>query len=161
MTAWAVASCATSAGADVDYERLFKLCLIHDLGEVFGGDISMPYAKLNPEAKQLATEFEAANNRYLSQYFGDSKDEFLALSKEIHEPKSIEAVLMKIADYMEVQQFNSYKHLSAAEATTFMQQKIQGKIDLIDDVTVRKALENFVGSWIDSLSDTRIFPYTK
>jgi len=39
---WQIASNLRQVGADVDVQKILEFCLIHDLGELFGGDISMP-----------------------------------------------------------------------------------------------------------------------
>src|ERR1700738_3323865 len=54
---------AKSFGAKINTERIMEISLVHDLGELFGGDISRPYAMANPKARQLAKAFESENQK--------------------------------------------------------------------------------------------------
>src|SRR3989344_4528618 len=60
MLGWQLAELVNARGAQVDVTKVLKLCLLHDLGELFGGDIGMYYAKANPQARTLAKQFEEA-----------------------------------------------------------------------------------------------------
>src|SRR5688572_26987474 len=58
FVAWRLAVLVVQKGGKINLERVLELSLIHDLGELFGGDISMPYARANPAARNAAKEFE-------------------------------------------------------------------------------------------------------
>ncbi len=68
--AWQLALSVQSKGAKINVQKVLEYSLIHDLGELFGGDIAMPYAKANPKARILAKAFEAENQKYLANFFG-------------------------------------------------------------------------------------------
>ncbi len=48
MIGWQLATLVTKKGANIDADKVLHFCLLHDLGELFGGDIGMYYAKANP-----------------------------------------------------------------------------------------------------------------
>jgi len=79
--------------------KVLELCLIHDLGELFGGDVAMPYAKVNPKARELAKAFEAENQKFLAEYFGGQKEHFTNLINEVMDVESDESLVYKMADF--------------------------------------------------------------
>lgn len=108
--AWQLARTINSLGGKLSVERVLEISLVHDLGELFGGDIAMPYAKANPAAKRKAIEFEKENHRFLSEYLYEDSKYLKALFEEASEPTSDEALVAKIADYMEVTHYKLYVH---------------------------------------------------
>jgi 5'-deoxynucleotidase YfbR-like HD superfamily hydrolase len=105
LTAWRLVKNLAKTGAKINLARVLELAFVHDLGELFGGDISMPYARLNPKAKKLARDFEKENIKFLARFMGNDESEFIALAEELFEIKSDEAIIAKIADYMECAHF--------------------------------------------------------
>ncbi|MCL5666751.1 MAG: HD domain-containing protein [Patescibacteria group bacterium] len=100
--AWQLARGAAQAGIKVDILKVLELSLLHDLGELLGGDISMPYARINPKARKLAKAFEAENQRFLAKFF-PKKDQgyYRALVKEVMDTKLSEGFIVKVADIIE------------------------------------------------------------
>ena len=82
MIGWQLALLAKTKGAAIDEFKVIKFCLLHDIGELFGGDIGMYYAKANRKARTLAKAFEEENQRFLSRFFVN-KLEVKMLAKEI------------------------------------------------------------------------------
>ena len=78
-----------------------EFCLIHDIGELMGGDISALYAMMNKRARKFAKAFEEENQKYLAKFFGDEAKYIRKITKEILDAKSDEALVAKIADYVE------------------------------------------------------------
>src|SRR3989344_8529769 len=56
--AWQIARQLKSRGSKIDVLKVVEFSLVHDLGEVFGGDISSYYRKANPKALKYAKAFE-------------------------------------------------------------------------------------------------------
>src|SRR5579872_6043877 len=81
--AWQLALSVQAKGAKINVQKVLEFCMVHDLGELFGGDIAMPYAKANPKARTLAKAFEAENQNYLSAFFGPQSKHYKELSDEI------------------------------------------------------------------------------
>ena len=141
LTAWRLAKNLAKTGAKINLARVLELALIHDLGELFGSDISMPYAQLNPKAKKLARDFEKENVKFLARFMGNDESEFITLAEELFEIKSDEAVVAKIADYMECAHFmasvdrlskktlDRIKNRAVSVAGKAKNKKIQNSID--------------------------------
>ena len=81
---------------DIDIDKVIKMCLIHDLGECFTGDIPS-FDKT--QADEDNEKFQLYNwVKSLSQPF---RAEMLALYDEMEERKSVEAKLYKALDGLE------------------------------------------------------------
>lgn len=83
---------------DLDREKVFIMCLIHDLGEIYEGDIS---AVLMPDpAVKYETEYQA-----VSKLFGllppKTGDKFMALWQEYEAAETKEALFVKTLDKAE------------------------------------------------------------
>ena len=101
----------------------------------------MPYAQLNPKAKKLARDFEKENIKFLARFMGSDESEFITLAEELFEIKSDEAVVAKIADYMECAHFmasvdrlskktlDRIKNRAVSVAGKAKNKKIQNSID--------------------------------
>lgn len=105
---WQLTLEANRNGAKLNVLKVLELCMVHDLGELFGGDISLPYARQNSKASSLAKAFETENQKYLSQMFGQQSKHFLELVNEVMEPKTDEALVFKLADYLEATYYLEY-----------------------------------------------------
>ncbi len=148
MFAWQLASQLKKKGAKIDVLKVLEICLIHDIGELFGGDIAMLYANVNPKAREHAKAFEAENIKFLGKFFGDGKEDFLALTSEIINPKSDEALVAKVADYLEHPHFMKYIKVFPKKSTfKSTEKKLQLLISRIHDFVLRKELSKFVKSW--------------
>lgn len=145
MTAWTLSSIAKEAGGTINVEKVLKLCLLHDIGELFGGDISMHYANANPKAKELAKAFEAENQAYLSRFFSDA--EMTSLAAEALDSKSDEAHIAKLADYMEATHYKLFTNALHPKDIDMIVPKLQGKAGKINQEAARTALTDFIKTW--------------
>ena len=89
---------------NVDFARLVKICIVHDLGEAIGGDIPAP--EQARRAATGATEGKAANERrdlleLLRPLPADRQSEILALWDEYEAAETPEAKLAKALDKLE------------------------------------------------------------
>ena len=79
-----------------DLTKLFKMCLIHDMGEAFTGDIP---------TFEKTTEDETRERKYLEQWMSQLPEpyasEMQALYQEMEERKTLEARIYKALDSLE------------------------------------------------------------
>lgn len=155
MIAWQLARMVKRAGADINIEKVLEFALIHDLGELFGGDIAMPYAKANPEAKKLARAFEAENQNFLASLFGDDKEHFKSLSDEIHNADSDEARIAKIADYMEVTHYKYFIDKFIKKDVELVTEALHKMIDGMKDTVAKNELTKFINTWKEEIGQGR------
>lgn len=145
--AWQLAANVEKAGAKIDVTKVLEFALIHDLGELLGGDIAMPYARTNPEAKKKAKSFEAENQKYLANFFGDQKAHFQELSSEILDANSDECVIAKLADYIELTHYKLFLRMFSKADIELVTPKLKLMIDKLNDAVARKELRAFVERW--------------
>ena len=162
--AWQLAREAKRSGASIDVEKVLEFALIHDLGELFGGDISMPYAKLNRRARVKAKEFELLNQKFVAKFFGKDRNYVRKMMEEILAAKSDEALIVKIADYAESAHFLFYARFADKALVERNGEKMKGYAKKIKDEKAREAMEKFIKSWekefllgevLDIISETR------
>ena len=89
---------------DVDFARLIRICIVHDLGEALGGDIPAP-----EQARRLAADPAAGKSgqerqdlvTLLGPLPAALRDEITALWDEYEEARTPEAKLAKALDKLE------------------------------------------------------------
>lgn len=150
MFGWQLAELANKKGANIDTYKVLKFCLLHDVGELFGGDIGMYYAKANPKARTLAKQFEAENQNFLSKYFCN-KEEFSTLAKEILESESDEAHIAKIADYLEVTHYKLFNNQLKKKDIELVAPKLAKKADQIKNKIAKEELLEFIKAWKEKM----------
>lgn len=152
MIAWQLAEKAKKAGANIDMSRVLQFSLIHDIGELFGGDISTPYAISNPEARKHAKAFESENNKFISQFFGENPDEAQSMLDEILDAYTDEALVSKIADYVEVTMYKQFIGQFSQRDIDLIKPKLQEKIDKIKDPNTKNVISEFIENWSSDIS---------
>ena len=154
--AWQLASQVKKVGAKIDIQKVLEFGLIHDLGELFGGDISMPYARANSKAREHAKAFEEENQRFLSKFFGNQSEHFKELGHEILDAKSDEAIIAKIADYIEVTHYKQYVKVFSKFDTDLIKPKLASVIEKMTDPIAKKELGKFINNWTDDITKKEI-----
>lgn len=144
---WHLARIANASGAHIQVAKVLEFSLIHDLGELFGGDISMVYARANPKARELAKAFEAENQSFLAQYFGSDVEYFQELSHEIMDAHTDESLISKLADYVEVCHYKQYVGKLTPNDVLMSYNAMVKKIELISDTAAKSAMAKFAEDW--------------
>jgi 5'-deoxynucleotidase YfbR-like HD superfamily hydrolase len=156
FTAWQLALGVVTLGAKIDIQKVLEFALIHDLGELFGGDIAMPYARANPKAREYAKAFELENQKYLARFFGPQKEHFTALGEEILDAKSDEAIIAKLADYIELTHYKIYVKVFSQFDVDLAKPKLDSMILKINDRIAKEHLAKFVVAWVKDLPNKNI-----
>lgn len=147
---WQLGLLIQDAGGTVNIFRAMEISMMHDLGELFGGDICHYYAKANPVARTLAKQYEHENNNFLSQYF-HNRDYYMDLVKEMEEVHTDESIVAKTADYMEVLHYKQrIQKLDTQDLGPFME-GIRKRALALQDEQSRKTLCEFLDSWSQEL----------
>jgi len=150
--AWQLARSANFAGTKLNIEKVMEYALVHDLGELFGGDISMLYARVNKKAYRLAKAFEDENQKFLSNFFGDDKKHFRKLGKEILDAQSDEALVAKIADYVEATHFKMYANSLLPKDLIMAGEKFDQIIRKTKDPALKKFVREFTATWLKQMA---------
>jgi 5'-deoxynucleotidase YfbR-like HD superfamily hydrolase len=151
--AWQLGRLVQREGGTLDLLRVLEICLMHDLGELFGGDIGMPYAKANPAANKAAKAFEAENLKYFASLFDEDSTHFSELSGDAMQPTSDEALVAKIADYLEVTHYKLYVHRLSKGDISMVGSRIEQMVSTISDAKTQKALQTFIADWKETMSN--------
>ena len=89
---------------DIDFARLIKICLVHDLGEAIGGDIPAPEQARRRAAGEASGKGDAERRDLLTLVAplpSELRDEIVALWDEYEAAASPEAKLAKGLDKLE------------------------------------------------------------
>lgn len=157
FTAWQIGRQLILSGAKIDLLKVLEFSLMHDLGELFGGDIAMPYAKVNPKARVHAKAFEEENQRFLARFFDNDAEHFESLGHEILDAESDEALISKIADYIEVTHYKQYvKVFSKKFDVDLVEPKFQQFIAKIKDPIAKAELAKFIQAWSEDIMQKEI-----
>lgn len=148
---WQITRSLNSMGAKLDLEKVLEYAMIHDIGEIFGSDIPWPYGKANRRAYRAAKQFEAENHKFLSRYFGSGKKEFMKEASEILDAKSDEAILVKIADYIECLNYKNYTHSISRRDKEITKKSFDMKLKKMKDPVAKKGLSDFIKVWLGQI----------
>lgn len=151
MIAWTLARAAKRAGSSISVEAVLEHALVHDLGELFGGDIAMPYAKANPPARTAAKEFERLNQQHLATFFGEDEAYFDGLSGEVLDAHRNEALIAKIADYIEVTHYKLYVRRLSPGDLIMAGKKVNEMLANLTDRVAADAISQLIASWAEDL----------
>ncbi|MDP3992931.1 MAG: HD domain-containing protein [bacterium] len=151
ITGWYIAKLVRQKGGKVDLERVLEICLIHDLGELFGGDIAMPYAKANPKARKLAKQFEQENQRFLARFLTDI-NQVEQLFRDTLIIGSVESTVAKVADYIEVTEYKNYIGRLTEGDITMVVKKMTKMLSGLKNKRVRNALSEIINDWSTAIS---------
>ena len=153
MIAWQLAAIVNDKGAKINIQKVFEFAMVHDLGELFRGDISMPYAKANPQAREYAKKFEAENQKYLSKFFDSQSKHFQELSTEILSADSDEARIVKVADYLEVTHYKYFIGKFIKADVDLVASKLTNMIIGMRDKIAREKLIEFIDQWKNEMNN--------
>lgn len=151
ITGWYIAKLVRQKGGKVDLERVLEICLIHDLGELFGGDIAMPYAKANPTARKLAKQFERENQRFLAGFLTDI-NQVEQLFRDTLIIGSVESTVAKVADYIEVTEYKNYIGRLTEGDITMVVKRMTKMIAGLKNKSVRATLAEIIDDWSIAIS---------
>jgi 5'-deoxynucleotidase YfbR-like HD superfamily hydrolase len=152
MLAWQLARASSKTGAKVNVERVLELALLHDIGELFGGDINFYYARSRPKVREAAKAFQKETEQYLTDFFGNDKEYMGKLFEENAKKETNEAIIARIADHLECLYYKSFAGVVGTQqkdALAILKQNCKRA----PDKRVAKVLANFVIETEKALKD--------
>ncbi|MDO8471540.1 MAG: HD domain-containing protein [bacterium] len=151
VIAWQLARRVHSAGIPINLTRVLECALVHDLGELTGGDISTPYAKANPDARAKAKAFEEANQLFISRFFGADEPYIQKLFIDVNQTNSDESRLYKLADYIEVTHYKLYVNRLSRNDVLLATNKIEAVLQKMLNPQIRAILTPIIEEWANDL----------
>jgi len=109
LMGWLVTEEIKQGGGTINERKVVLGLLIHDLSELFGGDISGPINRKYPELRQLKDKIGERAISVLTDYLSPpAARSFKALWHELAQAQTDEAIVVKIIDQMDHQFFLEY-----------------------------------------------------
>lgn len=144
MIAWMLCEHVNREEKLINTDHTIKLALVHDLGELFGGDIAGPLSRRKPEMRAHAKEIEKANLEILTSFLSDPhSDEFKKLHTEFEAHSSDEAVMANIADKIEHQFFLDNRENAYLPHSTFYRDHVKPLADRLKNERTRARVHEF------------------
>lgn len=150
--AWQLALHLKDKGANVDVLKILEISMVHDLGELLGGDISFHYGRAHKVARQAAKAFEKENILFLSKLFGNQSKRFIELTDlERQITPSDEAIVARFADLVECLHYkltlNKLDARDIEETVADLSKRLEG----VKDPVVKTELSAFLKEWSKTL----------
>lgn len=106
LAAFLVCESITNRGGKIDTHKIITMLLIHDLGELFGGDIASPLNRRFSELREYKDKIGERAFQLLTQFVSDMQaNEIMGLYQEFEHGNSDEKWIAKILDQMDHQFF--------------------------------------------------------
>ncbi|KKW42010.1 MAG: TonB box-like protein [Candidatus Magasanikbacteria bacterium GW2011_GWA2_56_11] len=152
LSAYFIAREIERAGGQINVSRLVIMALIHDLGELFGGDISGPLNRRYPDLREAKDRIAERAIDLLGGYLEETgREELKALWEEFEHGDSDEAVIGKIMDQMDHQFYlEHYCYRPSAGAdyrSAFVDQHILVLTAKIKDPATKHVMDNFLSEF--------------
>lgn len=155
LAGWLIAAKIKASGGEINERKVVLMLLIHDLSELFGGDIAGPLNRKYPDLRQHKDLIGERTITLLTNYLGAEPGRaFLALWRELEEGETDEAVVVKIIDQMDHQLFLEYHNYKIRCATgdndyrpLFINDHVFSLTEKIKDQKTKKVLENFLNEF--------------
>lgn len=156
LMGWLLTQRVREAGGKLNERTVVLGLLIHDLSELFGGDISGPINRKYPELRELKDKIGERAISVLTDFLSQSgARDFQAIWRELEAAQSDEAMVVKIIDQMDHQFFLEYHNYQqrhnqdeAGEINNyrpkFVQEHIFNLVAKIKDQTTRRIVQEFL-----------------
>jgi 5'-deoxynucleotidase YfbR-like HD superfamily hydrolase len=145
--AWQLALYLKQKGANINVQKVMEISMVHDVGEILGGDISFYYGRANPPARKAAKAFEQENLNYISKFFGNPQH-FLELHKmERGEIVSDEAIVERFGDLLESIHFKLRLNRIYKDDIKQISQDLKKLVIKAKDPILKKELAKFITEW--------------
>lgn len=145
MIGWLLCEYINAEETLVDTAEVMKICLVHDLGEIFGGDIAAPLSRKRPELKKYAQGMEEGNFAILTSYLdAPVAKKFQALFEQEEQRVTQESLVAKVADMLETHFFLEHRNIQSKQKDDFYRDHILPLGDKITDERVRAKIAQFI-----------------
>ena len=138
----------------VDPWRVVQMCLIHDVGEIFGGDTAAPLSRRRPDMKKHARTLEAFNHEIVASFLRPKLHErWNGLIHEHEDMQSDEAVVAQVADKIETQYFLEHRDNKSSHRKPFYEHHIRTLAERVRYPVVRVKLNAFFDAYEKHVRD--------
>ncbi len=154
MTAWMLCEYINETEQLIDTNAVIKMCMVHDLGELFGGDIAAPLSRRRPDIKEHAKKIEAINFDMLTSLLSTKVKAYLTQLFDRSEVRDNDAgLIVKFADYIETQFFLEHINKKSVMKAKFYFGHVRSLVDRIRDVRIREKMLDFCRGFEDDVRE--------
>lgn len=112
---------APKLGQEIDINKTLKMALVHDIGEIEGGDVPAYVHAFDPSAKNAKDKLEEETMLLIRENFPDFGNEIFDLWKEYELQETFEAKFLKALDKLDAR----VQMIDDAETANFPSEKIE------------------------------------
>lgn len=158
MVAYFLGQKIKQAGGVFDDRKLLLMVMFHDLGELFGGDISAPLNRKYPDLREYKDKIGTRAMNMLESFLDEEMvKEFHAIYDECEHGTTDEKIVAKIVDQLDHQFFLEHLNYDAKVIdngendyrTGFVQKHIIDKADGIKDPVTQKVVREFLHGFME------------
>jgi putative hydrolase of HD superfamily len=144
MIGWLLCEYINESENLVDTAEVIKICLIHDLGEIFGGDMAAPLSRKMPEIKKFSQGFEDGNFKILTSYLKPSVSaKFHQLFKDEGEKITNESLVAKVSDMLEQHFFLEHRNIQSKQKDDFYLNHIRPLVEKFTEPKIKSSILEF------------------
>lgn len=144
-------------GGDINQNKVVVMSLIHDISELFGGDVSSPLNRKYPDLREHKDKIGERAVDVLCEYMDKaSEDEFRSLWAELDACVTDEAVVVKIIDQMDHQFFLEHHNFKTKYdpgyndyRPTYMNDHVFALTSKISDRITKDVMNDFLKTFKD------------
>lgn len=145
MIGWLLCEYINDSEPLVDTAEVMKICMIHDLGEIFGGDMAAPLSRKRPDLKAHAQAIEKGNFDILTSYLTPRvAEKFQRLFEQEEKRSTQEAYVAKVADMIETHFFLEHRNIQSKQKDDFYENHIRPLAGRFTDSRVQAAILEFL-----------------
>lgn len=149
---WLLAHRIKAAGGAVNERRIVLMLLVHDLPELFGGDIAGPLNRKYPDLREYKNKIGERAMWLLASFLDEpANTDLKALWQELEDGKTDEAIIVKIIDQMDHQFFlEHYNYTTKSQPPEldyrprFIREHIATLTSRIQDSNTRAVLDQYL-----------------
>lgn len=144
MLGWMLCEYLNEEESLVDTNEVMRICLVHDLGEIFGGDMAAPLSRKRPDLKVHAQSLERGNMDILLSFLKPSIAQKVNMIWEKEEAKNTnEAWVAKIADLVETHFFLEHRNMQHPQKDAFFQNHVRPMAERFSDPRITVRIKEF------------------
>ncbi len=152
LNAYFVLQRIKKAGGTINERKVLLMLLVHDLPEVFGGDISAPLNRKYPDLREYKNKIGERAIDMMAEFLETEEAlEFKKLHQELDSYATDESIVAKIFDQMDHQLFlehlnyhTKYNHGVEDYRETFVKNHILSLTQKIQNPKTKKVMDDFL-----------------
>lgn len=161
LMGWLVSEEIKNNGGKINQKKVILMLMVHDLSELFGGDIAGPLNRKYPDLREHKDKIGERAIQLLSDFLGPkTKQDMELLWQEMESGGTDEAVVVKILDQMDHQFFlehTNYIHNTSEETRSyrpvFVRDHIYALTERIKDQNTKKVMNDFLAEFQKNFFD--------